>query len=133
MNRVSFFFLEEIALIKHWHINLNEKSNKYKSSDLTYQSLNRALRSTKYSIYIHSRCAKATLLSWLGSGFAFNWARLKILWNLTLLNGCSALHKYKYIWPKLLNILNICTNSSWKYTYVQLLWTMHTHRAQILC
>ena len=28
-------FLEEIALLAHWYINQNEKSKKYKSSDLS--------------------------------------------------------------------------------------------------
>ena len=36
-------FFEGIAPLRHWYINPNEKSNKYKSSELTYQSLKRAL------------------------------------------------------------------------------------------
>ena len=44
-------FLEGIALVKrHWYVNSNEKSNKYKSfllSYLTYQSLYGALPSRK--------------------------------------------------------------------------------------
>ena len=42
-------FLEGIAPLRHWYIKPNEKSNKYKifSSQLTYQSPNRAFPSRK--------------------------------------------------------------------------------------
>ena len=40
-------FLERIALLRHWYSKSNEKSF---SSELTYQSLNRALPSRKCSI-----------------------------------------------------------------------------------
>ena len=45
-------FLEEIAPLRHWYINANENSNKYKTSilsQLKYQCLKGALPSRKYS------------------------------------------------------------------------------------
>ena len=45
--------LEGIAQFRHWYINPNEKSNKYKSSLL---SLKGALSSRKYSIKVPAKC-----------------------------------------------------------------------------
>ena len=63
-------FLEGIALLWHWYINPNEKSNKYKSSLLSllaYQSLNKAL--PKCSIIRHLLNAKPQFMSWWRSAF----------------------------------------------------------------
>ena len=58
-------FLEGIAPLRHWYINPNEKSNKYKSyfsSELTnHQSLNRALPSRKCSIKEPAKCKTSSL------------------------------------------------------------------------
>ena len=51
-------FHEGITPLRHWYFNPNEKSNKYKSSllELTYQSLNGALPSRKYSMNAPAKC-----------------------------------------------------------------------------
>ena len=51
-------FLGGIAPLRHWRINPNEKSNKYNSFELTYQSLNGTLPSRKFSILRHLINAK---------------------------------------------------------------------------
>ena len=51
-------FLERIALLRHWYSKSNEKNNADTnfSSELTYQSLNRALPSRKCSIKATAKC-----------------------------------------------------------------------------
>ena len=56
-------FPEGIAPLRHWYINQNEKSNKYKifSSEVTYQSLNGAsLPSMKCTIKTPVKCKTST-------------------------------------------------------------------------
>ena len=66
-------FLEGIALLGHWYINPNEKSNKCKSSlliKLTKASYNGAVPSRKCSIKVPAKCITSVYMSWWR--FAFN-------------------------------------------------------------